>query len=150
MLLVAAVAALLLTASVPRFQQTVQRLRAERAAVELAQLLRYAHARAVAQGLEVRLQWSATERRAYLETVAADGTATRLDEAAARTGSLPDEASLRIASGEEPAVCDCARLFADGTSDGATLALTWQPQLMQIVVDGTTSQVRLSSGPAPR
>lgn len=149
-LLVAVAIAILLTASLPKFQHTAQRLRAECAAMELAQLARYAHARAVAQGVEVRLAWSAAERRAYLDTVASDGTATRLTESAARSGPLPAEASLRITGGDELAVCECARLFPDGTSDGATLALEWQRRLMQIAIDGTTSQVRVSSGLAPR
>ena len=145
----AAVAAILLTALLPKFQQTGQRLQAERAAFELAQLARYAHARAVAEGVEVRLEWSERDRRAYLSTVPAEGPATQLTDAAARSAVLPAEVVVTITREEQPAACGCARLFADGTSDGATWAVGWQNRILRITIDGATSQVLVSAGPVP-
>src|SRR3989338_7437801 len=65
-ILVAVVLGMLMMVSVPRFQQTAQRLQTEQTAFALTQLLRYAHERAVAQGDEIIWVWDPETRQAHL------------------------------------------------------------------------------------
>ncbi len=148
-LLVAVVTAVLLASSLPKFQHTAERLRTERAAFELAQLARYAHARAAAGGVDIQLNWSDRDRRASLSTVSAEGALTLLDDPAARTRPLPESLTLSVAANGQLASCACARFFADGTSDGAVLSVTGERQSLRVTIDAATSQVDVSTGPAP-
>ena len=68
--LVAVVLVILLTATMPNFQQTAARLRVEQAAFHIAQQLRYAHQRAVAQGDTIVWAWDAGDHQARLYELA--------------------------------------------------------------------------------
>jgi len=141
LVLVAVVLAVLLTATVPGFRRTSERLRAERSAFELAQLLRLAHERAVTEGTETVWVWDAQRRRAYLES-------GRMVE----SSTLPEGLSLLLdrtgpgASGE----CSCVRFFPEGTSEPAALTLTSHDQAYTLTVDGATSHVLLAAGTPAR
>ncbi len=145
--LVAVVIAILLTASVPRFQQTAVRLRREHAAFEIAQLLRYAHERAVAQGRETVWRWDAEARRAVIEQAdAVSGVAEEI----AKSAALPDEAPVSLTVQGSPVACACIRFYPDGTSEPVVLTVGPDPRPYTIAVHETTSHVTLTPGPAAR
>jgi len=134
---------ILLATSVPKFQQTAQRLRTEQAAFELAQLLRYAHERAVAQGNIITWTWDAEARSARLEALQDNGDAAPLTGREAHSGALPDGLSVSLTRDETP--IDRIRFFPDGTSDSAAIAVSLRNDLYTITVDPTTSHVALAA-----
>ncbi len=146
LVLVAAVLGLLLLASIPRFQQTAQRLRLERSAFELTQLLRYAHARAAAEGIELIWVWDEKDRQAHLERLLENGQSARLEERAASSAPLMGEASVSLIQAGEPVACECVRFFPDGTSEATTLTVSLRESLYRITIDEATSQVLLAAG----
>ncbi len=138
---------ILLAATLPRFSQTAQRLRTEQVAFEWAQLLRYAHVRAVAQGQDVVWRWDPTAHRAYLETLQ-DGQMARLRERSAQSALLTAEASVSVMQADQPVDCNCVRFFPNGTSEPSTVTLTFRGNPYTIHVDEATGQACLASGAA--
>jgi type II secretory pathway pseudopilin PulG len=141
LVLVAVVLTILLTAAMPGLRRTSERIQAERAAFELAQLLRLAHERAVTEETETMWVWDAQRRRAYLEP-------GRMAE----SSTLPEELSLLLdrtgpAASDE---CSCIRFFPEGTSEPTALTLTLHDQTYTLTVDGATSHVLLSAGTPAR
>jgi len=141
--LVAIVLAILLTATVPRFQQAAQRLHTEQTAVDLMQLLRYAHELTVAQGEAIAWVWDSDTRQARLARVADVGRQW-LTEPQARSRAIDDEISI-----EGTQDVDAVTFFPDGTSEPATLHVASGRNAYILTVDAATSQVALSAGPAP-
>ena len=162
LILVFTVIGILLVASIPRFQQTQERLRVEQSAFDLTQLLRYAHALAAAQGNEIVWVWNASARRARLLalTVGDDGRVSSqwLEGRAASSAALEEGASLSTQHQETPLGCprdvptdaQCIRFFPDGTSESAALILSLHERSYTVTIDGTTSQILLKTGPAAR
>ncbi|MBI4004213.1 MAG: GspH/FimT family pseudopilin [Candidatus Omnitrophica bacterium] len=142
-ILVAVVLGLLLTAAVPRFQQTAQRLQTEQAAFSLAQLLRYAHERAVIQGRAAVWVWNVEERRARVAQLEDDGQRQWLTEHVARSRPIHNDIAVTLA--REGAEVDAVTFFPDGTSDAATLRVVHHPFSYTITVDAATSQPVLST-----
>jgi len=141
-ILVAVVLGLLLTAAVPKFQQTAQRLQTEQAAFSLAQLLRYAHERAVIQGRAAVWVWNVEERRARVAQLEDDGQRQWLNEHVARSRPIRDDITVTLA--QEGAEVDAVTFFPDGTSDAATLRVARPPFSYTVTVDAATSQPVLS------
>jgi Tfp pilus assembly protein FimT len=134
--LVAVVLAVVLAVSMPGLRRTAERLRAEHAAFELAQLLRLAHERAVTEGAETVWVWDARRRRVQLESTSVQSSA------------LPEELSLDVDSNASGSVddCSCVRFFPEGTSESKTVTLAFRSQAYTLTVDGATSHVLLSAG----
>ena|SRR3989338_8355195 len=141
-ILVAVVLGLLLTAAVPRFQQTAQRLQTEQTAFALTQLLRYAHERAVAQGDAMVWVWDAEARQAYLESVQGDNPPQRIKENVAR--SRPIRGNITVSLVREGSEVDTVTFSPDGTSEPATLQVSQPPFSYTVTVDASTSQPHLA------
>lgn len=141
-ILVAVVLGLLLTASVPRFQQAAQRLQTEQAAFALTQLLRYAHERAVIQGRAAVWVWNAQERRARVAQLEDDGQRQWLTEHVARSQPIHQDITVTLA--REGAEVEAVTFFPDGTSDAATLRVAHPPFSYTVTIDAATSQPTLS------
>ena len=144
----ATVLVLLMVAAVPRFQETAQRLRAEQTAFELAQMLRLAHERAVTGGDAVTWVLDEEAGRASLELAAGDGGSVVPEESVVRTAPLATGLSVRVTRDHQRV--DRVRFFPDGTSEPATLSVLRRDRTYTVSVDGATSQVLLSTGPAAR
>lgn len=155
--MVTVVLAVLLVAAIPRFQRTFQRLRAEQTAFEFAQLLRYAHERAVSQGGMMVVLWDAQARRAVLR-VAAEPVLPDEPPACAEAStplvpsveSAPVPSDISISIVREDQAGECVSFFPDGTSEPATLHIAQGGLDYTVTVDAATSQVRLSIGTAAR
>ena len=157
LILVSVVLGILLAASAPRFQQTAQRMRAEQAAFECAQLLRLAHERAVAEGRDVIWAWDPYARRVQLYRVMTAGpteSIEAIDEPTARSEPFLPGLRMRLDhAGAAPcpdgvaAEGACVRLFADGTSEATTLTLDAPARAYVITVHETTSRISLTAGP---
>ena len=141
--LVTLVLALLLTAAVPRFAQTAQRLQTEQTAFALAQLLRYAHERAVVQGRPMVWVWDEPSRRARVASVDETGQRQWLTEHVSRSRPVRDDIEVTLA--REGAEVDAVTFFPDGTSDAATLRVVHRPFSYTVTVDATTSQPSLTA-----
>jgi len=169
--MVAVVVGLLAVSSIPRFGQTAKRLRAERAAQELSQLLRLSHARAVASGRPVTWVWDPGSRQARLyDVVGAAGEpalAQPVDERAARSAPLPEDVSVSLTREDRELSCDqqgdprdcadcgCVHFHPDGTSEdglgeAARLQVTHERRAYTATVDAPTGQVALTGGAAAR
>jgi len=156
-MLVAATLGILLVWSAPRFQQTWERFRIEGTAVELTQLLRYAHERAVSQGDIIAWSWDRSARRATLQSFERQDPSQPLPECAEgqsplspplQSAPVPDGVSVAVARAEQ--AVDCIRFFPDGTSEPATLHVIQGRRDYTITVDGPTSRISLSAGVAAR
>ena len=156
--LVAVVLAILLTAAVPRFQQTAERLRVEQAAFEFAQLLRMAHERAVAESRAMVWVWDAAAHRARLEPdEGSDGFGNVQPPAPqppprglAESSVLPAAISVSVSGEGGASGCSCVHFFPEGTSEPATLILSAGERAYTVTVDEATSRVRLSAGRTAR
>ena len=155
--LVAVVLVILVAAAIPRLQQTALRLRVEQAASELTQLLRAAHEQAVASGGETVWVWDADARRARVEAAPptnVGGGAGGADAAPAmeplRSRALPEGFSVQLLLDGAPVECHCVRFFPEGTSEPATLTVSFQAHVMTATVDETTGHVVLLPGSAAR
>ena len=135
---------ILLAASVPRFQQTAQRLRAEQAAFELTALLRVAHEQAVAQGGPIVWMWDAEARSARLLLMDETGQLAPLSGRINRSTVFPEE--ILVSATQDHTPVDRVTFFPDGTSDSAAVAVALRGRVYTITVDATTSQVALSPG----
>ena len=142
-ILVAVVLGLLMTASVPRFQQTAQRLHTEQTAFALTQLLRYAHERAVAQGIAIVWVWDTEARRARLASVGAAGERQPLNEHVARSQPVGEDLTITLA--REGAEVEAVTFFPDGTREPATLQVADRAFSYTVTVDATTSQPHLTA-----
>ena len=156
-MLVAVVLVILLATVAPRFSQTAQRLDAERAAFELAQLLRYAHGRAVAQGDVIVMRWDAEQRRARLGEISGaepsqwptgcEETATPLVPSR-ESAAMP--AAITVSLARDDHAVECVNFFPDGTSEPTTLHLLHAEHAYTLTIDESTSQVVLAARPAAR
>ena len=156
-ILVAAVLVILLVSTLPRFQETSQRLHVERTAFEVAQLLRYAHGRAVSQGDVIVVTWDGEGRRASLGSL--DGTepaAWPIDcsrqplplSPPLQSTSVPETVTVNLV--REDRAVTCVNFFPDGTSDPTTLHLIHRALDYIVTVHGPTSYVALAARPAAR
>ncbi len=152
LVLVTAVIGILLMVSIPRFQQTAQRLRLEQTAFALAQLLRYTHERAVSQGQDTVWTWDDVAHRMRSELVVADAPVGSGDQhavlqpAAVVSDTVPEGFSLTLIRNGEPVACQCIHFFLDGTSEATTLTLRGREAAYTIKVDEATSQTFLATG----
>ncbi|MBI2093740.1 MAG: prepilin-type N-terminal cleavage/methylation domain-containing protein [Candidatus Omnitrophica bacterium] len=155
--LVAAVLAVLMAASVPRFHETAQRLRAEQTAFSLAQLLRYARERAISQGEVVIWHWDAATRRVKLNAV--DGKDPLQwpqdcnEEGLSifppiRISNVPE--AFQVTLLRENTQAECVHFYPDGSSTPSSVHLLWGELEYAIIVDATTSQVTLHTRPVTR
>ena len=154
--LIATIISILLAASLPRFQQTAQRLRVEQAAFALTQLLRFSHELSVTDGTEVIWAWQGSERASRVWERADDEGPWR-DRSPSTHTRLAEGVSVAVESGEPPLGCpeplaaaSCVHFFPDGTSEPAMLTVHLDDHSYRVTVDGTTSEVLLFAGPAPR
>ena len=141
--------------SIPSFQRTAGRLRAEQAAFQLAQSLRVAHEQAVVGSREVRWAWDRERLRAHLAPVAvedAEGEDAASPDAPGPSDSAALPAGTVVTVREPPAAaeCACVRFFPQGTSEAAVLAVSIDAHPFTIAVDAATSHIRLTAGSAAR
>lgn len=155
--LVAAVLVVLLVVTLPRFQATSQRLHAERSAFELAQLFRYAHGRAVAQGDVIVVTWDGDRRRASLGSLDGAEAATWPTDCSRQplplspqlqSVTVPETITVNLV--REDRAVTCVHFFPDGTSDPTTLHLMHRALDYIVTVYGPTSHVALATRPAAR
>jgi len=137
--LITVILGLLLTAAIPRLQQTARRMRVEQSAFELVQLLRAAHEQAVVGGREVVWVWDAEAGRARIEP-----------GEAMTSRAFPEGLSVLLTQDGQAVACSCVRFFPEGTSEPATLTVRLQEQLITATVDDATGQVRLVPGAVAR
>jgi type II secretion system protein H len=150
--LVAVIIGVLLASVAPRFQQTSQRLRAEHAAFELAQLARLAHERAVSEGRDFRWIWDAEERRARVEPVGAAGESQTDDAPADRTTSarLPADAVVSVTRDRREIECGCLQFFPGGTAEAGVVTVETGGGAFTVTVDAATAQARITAGAPAR
>jgi len=148
LVLVTVVLALLLTATIPRFHLTAQRLRVEASAFELAQLLRAAREQAVVEGRSMTWAWDAAARRARVE--ASGATEDAAPQTVLETAPLPESVTVTLTRQGDPVDCACVRFFPGGTSESTTLTLDAPAALYTATVDEATGHVVLTAGPAAR
>jgi prepilin-type N-terminal cleavage/methylation domain-containing protein len=153
--LVAVVLAVLVAATLPRFLATSQRLQAERAAFELAQIFRYAHGRAVAQGDVIVVTWDADRRRASLGSLDGAEPAAWPTDCSGQplplsppVQSAPVPEAMTVSLVREGGAVACAHFFPDGTSDSVALHLIHRSLDYTVTVHGPTSYVVLATRPA--
>ena len=145
-MLVAVVLAILLTASLPGFQRTAQRLRAEHAAFELAQLARLAHERAVAEGRETIWTWDEERLRVRIEAAAAQEISPEADgDVRMESAPLPAGAVVTLARGGEEIACRCVRFFPEGTAESASVTVSVGDHAYTVTVDAATGQARIAA-----
>lgn len=164
-ILVAVIIGILVAASVPRFKDTAQRLRTEQGAVLLAQQLRYARERAIAQGSAVVWVWDPQQRTTALYEASGEEPPAWRENPDGAVPKVPAEVSLRVERQDDPlscgdgvgpaacSGCQCLAFQPDGTNqDGAsaptTLALASRQLEYLITVDASSGDVRLSTGTA--
>jgi type II secretion system protein H len=140
--LVTAVLAILLVAAAPQFQRTADRLRVEQAASELAQLLRVAHARAVAEGRELLWAWDERARRARVRV--SEG------EELLAGSPIPEEISVRLTGSGGVSECACVHFLPSGVSEAATVSVASARHELALTIDEATSQVEILPGAPPR
>lgn len=144
LVLVCVVLGVLLTASLPRFQQSVERLRLERTAFELTQLLRYAHERSVGQGAELLWQWDDAARRAR---ITAPPPAM---EPVAESDRVPEGVTVTLVRDQRTVDCQCIRFFPDGTTESTLVRVDAHQRDYTLRVNGATSQILLAAGAPAR
>ena len=143
--------AIVLLAATPRLQQTAQRLRAEQAATELAQLMRMAHEQAVASGEETVWTWDAASHRARVERVseeqndASKSAASPTPMLIMQSAPVPEGIAIDVTRTEEPLDCWCVHFFPEGTSENVTLTVRLSEHTFTATVDEATSQVNFAS-----
>ena len=141
-MIVAAVLAILLTLTMPRFQGTAQRLRTEQAAFETAQWLRLAHERAISEGRDVLWSWDERSRQARVELADAQ------EPEALRSRPLPEGFSVNVSPESPSRSCTCVRFFPGGTSEATTLTVAFQGQTYDVTVDEATGRAVVAGIPA--
>lgn len=156
LVLVTAVIGILLVVSIPRFQQTAQRLRLEQTAFAFAHLLRYTHERAVSQGQDMVWTWEDATHQMRSEPVVAEAPVgggdqpASLPQASAVSDTIPEGFSLTLLRHGEPVGCQCIHFFLDGTSEATILTLHSREAAYTIQVDEATGQVVLTTGTSAR
>jgi type II secretion system protein H len=162
LVLVCVVLGVLIVTSVPTLQRTARRLRAEHTVFELAQLMRYARQRAVAEGSRVLWAWDRQTRRAKLYDVAGtdgDLIMAEVEERLARSAALDAAATLEWAStADEPLGCpdqlasdaECVSFLPDGTSEPVAVTVHVAGATRTITVDEATGLVVVIQGSVAR
>ena len=158
--LVAVAMAILLTALLPGFQRTTQRLRVEHAAFELAQLARLAHERAVSETRETIWTWDDQRLRARVEAAdtaspealpQTDGQGGMAAEAnRVESSPMPVGIDVSVARGSEEVACRCVRFFPEGTAEGALVRVRLDDHAYTVTVDAATGQAWLTAGALAR
>lgn len=156
LMLVLVVVAILATATVPRLQESMRRLRAEQVTAELMNLMRAAREQAIAAQAETQWSWDAANRRAVVDLAAAEED----DEAAGEsppsvnrlTGArAPEGVTVTVSRQGDPVECACLRFFPDGTSEPGQLSIHLFEHTLTARLDETTGQAALlSPGSAAR
>lgn len=145
---------ILLAASVPRLAPAAQRLRTEQAALDLAQWLRIARERAVAESQAFIWRWDADTRRVRLESAEEDeaaadeGTAAGSDRLPAQSPPVSADLAVTILQDGRPAACRCVRFLPDGTSESATVTVDSPAARYVITIHEATGHVVLAAGSA--
>lgn len=143
-IIVGVILAILVAASVPRFQQSAEGLRAQQTALSFQQLFRYAHQRAAFSGTPVVWVWDQEAQRARLAVVDERGESWLTDRAAT---------SRRLASGlavrvtREGASTERITFFPDGTCDPATMEITYRDRVYVVSLNAATSQISVTTEP---
>jgi Tfp pilus assembly protein FimT len=145
---------MLMMATVPRFQQTAQRLQTEQTAFTLTQHLRYAHERAVAQGDRVVWVWDAQERQAHLEVevVQSDDSTQRstITGNIARSRPVRGEITVTLAHEGSEGSDNEVTFYSDGRSQATTLQIAHRTATYTVTIDAATGQSTLTSGASER
>ncbi len=147
------IVSILLASTAPRFHHTQNRLQTEQFAFQLAQLLRYAHERAVTEMQEVVWVWDEKERRLQLEVVRADQTSGQLvsetlEDRFTIQEPLPDD--LEILPTRHDVPVDRIRFFPDGTSERTSIKIQRDHAEYVVNVDPATSDAKVSARTAAR
>ena len=120
----------------------------ERSASEVAQVLRYAHSRAVAENTGMLWRWNAQERKGALYSVTPDGTESAIaDRFTAFQPVLP---AVTVAFTGPDGPIDEVVFYPDGTAGAASFVLTHGSRTYTVKVDAATSQVLFTAGAASR
>ncbi len=146
LLCVVLVMLILLTAALPSLQQQWRGLQTERAAMDVAQLLRTARTLAVAQGRQVDWLWQEHQRTIRLAAAAEE---TALEPRWQQPRLIPDGVTLVVRQEQGPV--DRVSFFSDGTSGASdrTMRNTTvdvaqaAKSKFQIVVDGARGRVTI-------
>jgi type II secretory pathway pseudopilin PulG len=151
---VSVILAILVVGAIPRFQDTSQRLGAERAAFSLAQLLRGAREQAITRARAAVWVWDASARRAQLWLVVSEpGEPERtapIEGRAGRSAPVPDGLSVSLTREGSAVECGCVRFFPDGTAEAAELTVGHRTLAYHVSVDAATGQAQLTRGPLAR
>lgn len=134
--------------TLPRFASTAERLRVERSASEVAQALRYAHARSVTENKGMLWRWNAEQRKGSLYAVTVDGTETELTDRFSASQPITAVASVEMTGPDGP--IDEVHFYPDGTAEAASFTLTHGKRIYSVQVDAATSQVLYTTRSAPR
>ena len=149
----ALVLGMLMMATVPRFQQTAQRLQTEQTAFALTQLLRYAHERAVAQGDQIIWVWDPETRQAHLVAVQSHDPTQPTQRIPivgniARSRPIRGEITVTLSRGSQ--LVDDVTFKPDGTSQPTTLQIAHGAFNYTVTIDAATGQSTLTSGASER
>jgi prepilin-type N-terminal cleavage/methylation domain-containing protein len=144
-IIVALVLAILAVNTVPQFGPTANRLRAEQALGELAQLMRYASHLAVFERRTVIWSWKEDERLARLEHELENGDRRPVEARLNQTQALSKALEVQAFDAEALPVLEVA-FYADGTSESAYVTVRYEKKVYTAHVDATTSQVEISEG----
>ena len=137
-------------AIVPRFGPSLQRVQTERAAFELAGVLRYAQAAAIRQRQPVYVLVREAKQGRRQLGLALEPDGPWLPDRYATARPLPEGATLEIQrQGESVDDRQPLAFLPDGTSQSAVLALA-DPRggTYRITIDETTGQVAVAAGAA--
>ena len=145
LVIVSVVIAILLAASVPRFQQTANRLRTEQLAYELVQTLHYARQRAMAEDRVIGWVWDSNLRQVRLDSMGDGQNIEALDDPWVQRVKVPGGLTIRLEWEDLP--LERIQFFPDGTSDPAVLEVIPQDKpgsVYTITVEPATGQATFS------
>jgi Tfp pilus assembly protein FimT len=144
-IIVCSILAVLAVSTVPQFGTSAQRLRVQRSAVELGQLMRYASHLAVFEKRAVIWSWKEDERLAQLEYTLENGDRQPVAARLNRSQALPEALEIQIYDLEALPIREI-NFYPDGTCDSAYVTVRYAKKVVTAHVDATTSQVEISEG----
>jgi len=151
LIFVAVTIAVLLAAALPRYGKTLTRLRAERAAFEIAQLLRYAQSSAVLrqQTVQCGMVASGAGAQGPVRIVRLSVGDEPLRDRFASSAGLPQDLAITIESDEAPA--DQIWFFPNGSSEASRIIIAYdETHPYTITVDAATGRTAVLAGAAAR
>ena len=143
--------AILLAAAAPRFGRTLDRLKAERAAFEIAQLLRYAQSTAVLrqQTIQCSLATKNVGDRDQAQVVRLSVGKEPLRDRFASTSALPRDLAITIASQDDPK--EEIWFFPNGSSEASRITVSHDDTVAYTVsVDAATGRAAVLAGSPAR